>query len=91
MSKLFDAGRVVFGTCREAKENFNYDQLVKEYDQHTADMLIDKQLKKGGLSIDDFHKYKKVKEFVQHGGLNVSEAVEVATTKAGWVTIVELM
>ncbi|WP_274684366.1 hypothetical protein [Vibrio aestuarianus] len=29
MSKLIDAGKEVLGTGREAKENFNYDQLVK--------------------------------------------------------------
>ncbi|MDP3877094.1 MAG: hypothetical protein Q8Q50_08940 [Methylobacter sp.] len=82
MSKLIDAGREVLGTCREAKENFDYDQLVKKYDKHTADMLISEQLNKGGISIDEFNVYKKVKVFVQHGGLDVSEAVKEAENKA---------
>ena len=92
MSKLIDAGREVLGTCREAKENYDYDQLVKDYDQHTADKLISKQLEKGEISIDEFHIYKKVKVFVQHGGLDVTKAVKEAENKvASIIEIQELL
>lgn len=82
MSKIIDAGKEVLGTGREAKENFNYDQLVKKYDKHTADMLISDQLEKGGISLDEFNTYKKVRRFVHSGGLNVAKAVDAAEKEA---------
>jgi hypothetical protein len=82
MSKLIDAGKEVLGTGREAKENFNYDQLVKKYDKHTADMLISKQLEAGGVTLSEFNIYKKVRRFVHSGGLNVAQAIEEAENDA---------
>ncbi len=82
MSKLTDAGKEVLGTGREAKENFNYDQLVKKYDKHTADMLISKQLEGGGITLREFDIYKKVRRFVHSGGLNVAKAAEEAEKDA---------
>ncbi|CAM3845733.1 hypothetical protein EV679_3259 [Kerstersia gyiorum] len=82
MSKLIDAGREVLGTCREAKENFDFDQLVKKYDRHTAEMLVSDQLKNGDISLDEFRTYKKVKTFVQNGGLDVSQAHKEAQKAA---------
>lgn len=82
MSKLIDAGKEVLGTGREAKENFNYDQLVKKYDKHTADTLISKQLEAGGVTLSEFNTYKKVRRFVHSGGLNVAKAVEEAENDA---------
>ncbi|MDR6586353.1 hypothetical protein [Herbaspirillum frisingense] len=78
MSKLIDAGRELLGTCREAKENFDFDQLVRKYDRHTAEMLVSDQLREGGLTLDQFRTYKKVKSFVQNGGLDVSKAQKEA-------------
>ncbi|QYJ85583.1 hypothetical protein K0I73_15530 [Shewanella mesophila] len=82
MSKLIDAGKEVLGTGREAKENFNYDQLVKKYDKHTADMLISKQLEAGDITLGEFDTYKKVRRFVHNGGLNVAKAVDEAEKDA---------
>lgn len=82
MSKLIDAGREVLGTCREAKENFDFDQLVKKYDLHTAEMLISDQLTEGDVSIMEFRTYKRVKAFVQNGGLNVAKAHKEARKAA---------
>jgi|GEM_PF-3645216 len=74
MGYLRDAGQEVLGTCREAKENFTFDQLVKKYDQHTAEMLVAGQLQEAGLSVEEFRTYKKVKKVVQNGGLDVAQA-----------------
>ncbi|WP_270818307.1 hypothetical protein [Aeromonas sp. Y318-3] len=85
MSKLIDAGREVLGTCREAKENYDFDQLVATYDQHTAEKLIEPQLQAAGLSLGEFRTYKKVKKAVQNGALDVSAArdeAKKAATKA---------
>ncbi len=82
MGKLIDAGREVLGTCREAKENFDFDQLVKKYDRHTAEILVSDQLREGGFSMNDFRTYKKVKTFVQNGGLNVAKAHKEAQKAA---------
>lgn len=82
MGKLIDAGREVLGTCREAKENFDFGQLVQKYDHHTAEMLVFDQLRKGGISVDDFRTYKKVKTFVQNGGLDVTKAHKEAQKAA---------
>lgn len=82
MSKLIDAGKEVLGTGREAKENFNYDQLVKKYDKHTADMLISKQLEAGGITLEKFNTYKEVRQFIHSGGLNVAKAADEAERDA---------
>ena len=82
MGKLIDAGREVLGTCREAKENFGFDQLVKKYDRHTAEMLVSDQLRAGGIDIEGFRMYKKVKTFVQNGGLDVAKAHKEAQKAA---------
>lgn len=74
MSKLIDAGREVLGTCREAKENYDFDQLAATYDQHTAEKLIEPQLQAAGLTVGEFRTYKKVKKAVQNGALDVSGA-----------------
>lgn len=82
MGKLIDAGREVLGTCREAKENFDFDKLIKMYDQHTAEMLVSDQLRRGGISVEDFRTYKMVKTFVQNGGLDVTKAHKEAQKAA---------
>jgi hypothetical protein len=94
MGKIIDAGKEVLGSGREAKENFNYDQLVKKYGKHTADMLISKQLEKGNISLSEFDTYKKVRRFVYSGGLNVgvAKAVDSAESEASaTVEIKELL
>lgn len=84
MGKLIDAGREVMGTCREAKENHDFDDLVKKYDLHTAEKLIEPQLKAAGVSLEKFRTYKEVKVVIQNGALDVSaahdEAKKAATT-----------
>ncbi|MGL4506243.1 MAG: hypothetical protein ACRCUF_10970 [Aeromonas sobria] len=78
MRKLIDAGRnatrEVLGTCREAQENHDFDDLVKQYDRHTAEKLIEPQLKAAGVSLEQFRTYKEVKVAIQNGALDVSAA-----------------
>ena len=66
----------IFGTAREALENHQYDKLVKKYDKHTADKLIEGQLKEAGLTLRDFDTYRNVKKKVQNGALRVSVAAK---------------
>lgn len=80
-----DATREVMGTCREAKENHDFDDLVKQYDRHTAEKLIEPQLKAAGSSLEKFRIYKEVKVLIQNGALDVSAAhdeAKKAATKA---------
>ncbi|ENC6657618.1 hypothetical protein ABKY47_002067 [Aeromonas hydrophila] len=82
MGTLIDAGREVLGTCREAKENHDFDKLAETYDLHTAEKLIEPQLKAAGLTIGEFRTYKKVKKVVQNGALDVSAAHDEAKKAA---------
>lgn len=69
-----NVGKAVFGTCREAGENYKYDDLVARYGEQTAEVLIKEQLADSGLTIDQFRTYKLVKKVVQNGGLDVAQA-----------------
>ncbi|WP_151829665.1 hypothetical protein [Acinetobacter ursingii] len=66
----------LLGTAREAYENHQYDKLVKKYDKHTADKLIEGQLKEVGLNLRDFDTYRAVKTQIQNGALSVSDAAK---------------
>lgn len=66
----------LLGTAREALENHQYDKLVKKYDKHTADKLIEGQLQEAGLNLRDFDTYRTVKTKIQNGALKVSAAAK---------------
>ena len=68
------AVKVVLGTCREAAENFKYDNLVAKYGEAVAEALITQQLEESGLTIEKFRIYKDVKAVVQNGGLDIAKA-----------------
>lgn len=89
MSKITEVGRELLGTGREAKENFDYDQLVKKYDKHTADQLISSQLEKGNITLTEFNTYKKVRKYIHNGGLNVKKATREAEKLAASIEEVQ--
>jgi len=66
----------VLGTAREAYENHQYEKLVKKYDSHTANKLIEGQLAAANITPQQFDTYRAVKTKIQNGALSVSQAVK---------------
>lgn len=67
------------GTALELREVHAYNELVKKYDEPTAEMLMRDQLQQRNITLTDFRTYLQVKKTVQHHGLGVSAAVKEAT------------
>jgi hypothetical protein len=75
----------LLGTAREAYENSQFDKLVSKYGEHAAEKIIEPQLLKRDLTLDEFQVYRKVKKVIQNDGLNVVNAKKEAEDLASKV------
>lgn len=79
---LEKAKDAVAGTAREASENFKYGRLEKKYGKEGAEAIIKPHLEARGISVDEFHTYRKVKKVIQNQGLDVAKAQKEADREA---------
>ena len=81
---MFDRNplKTLYGTALEGWENSNYQYLVDKYDEHTADMLVKEVLNEAGVTLVEFHGYRKVRGKMQQGeirfGNTIKEAEKIA-------------
>ena len=66
------------GTAGEAYQMYHYDQMVEEFGTDGADTILKKPLQRIGVSLEEFHTYRKVRGLIMNGELNIAKANQEA-------------
>lgn len=62
------------GTAGEAYQMSHYNDMINKYGEDVALGIMKPELKKCGISVDEFQNYVTVKKAIQNGSLKVTTA-----------------